>query len=63
VRKEVEEREEDACWLLYAREAVERPLPVELEDRLEVWWIASETRLRGDVLTCVVTFGGTVPEE
>jgi hypothetical protein len=36
---------------------------VELEDRLEVWWVAGEARLRCNVLTCVVTLGRAVPEE
>lgn len=63
VCEEVEEREEDAGWLLYAGEAVERPFAVELEDRLKIWWVAGKARMRGDVLTCVIALGGAVPEE
>jgi hypothetical protein len=63
VCQEVEEREEDACWLLNAREAVEWPFAVELQDRFEVGWVSCEARLRRDVLTSVVAFGRAVPEK
>lgn len=36
---------------------------MELEDWLKVGRVAGETRLGYDVLTCVVTLGGAVPEE
>lgn len=36
---------------------------MELEDGLEIWRVAGEARLSGNVLTCVVTLGGAVPEE
>lgn len=36
---------------------------MELEDGLEIWRVAGEARLGYDVLTCVVTLGGAVPEE
>jgi hypothetical protein len=36
---------------------------VELEDWLEIRRVAGEARLGDDVLACIVTFGGTVPEE
>jgi len=36
---------------------------VELKNWFEIGRIAGEARLGCDVLTCVVTFGGAVPEE
>lgn len=42
VSEKIEEREEDACWLLYAREAVEGPFTVELEDWFQIGWVASK---------------------
>ena len=63
MRQKIEEREEDAGGLLHAKEAVEGPFAVELEDGFEVGWIAGEAGLRRDVLAGVVAFGGTVPEQ
>jgi len=63
VREVVEEGEDDAKWLLHAHEAVEGPFAVELVDGLHVGRVAREALGGYDVLTRVVAFGGTVPEE
>ena len=36
---------------------------MELEDRFEIGRVAGKARLGDDVLTAVVTLGGTIPEE
>lgn len=59
VREEIEEREEDAEGLLHAQKAIEGPFAVELDDFFD----CSDTDVGYDVLTSVVAFSGTVPEE
>lgn len=54
--EEVEQREEDAGWLLNACKAIEWPLAVELEDGLQIGRVAGESRLRCDMLAGVVAF-------
>lgn len=61
--EEVEEREEDTGRLLNAREAVEWPLAMELEDRLEVGRVARKSRLGRDMLAGIVAFRRAVPEQ
>lgn len=59
----VEKGEDDAEGLLNAHEAVEGPLAVELVYGLHVRRVAGEALRGHDVLTGVVAFGGTIPEE
>lgn len=63
MRKEVEEGEEDGEWLLDPKEAVEWPFPMELNDRIEHWWVTRQAPVGDDLLTCVVTFGRARPKE
>lgn len=59
VRIEVSQGEEHGKGLLHAEKSVEGPFAVELDNGL-----VSGDSLGGDnVLACVVTFGGAVPEE
>ena len=59
VGEEVEEREEDGEGLLHAKEAVEGPFPVELDDS----YISCDALVGDYVLAGVVAFCGTVPEQ
>lgn len=61
VRPEVAGRAGHREGLLHAQEAPERPLAVELHDRLGRG--GGEALLRDDVLAGVVTFCGAAPEE
>lgn len=63
MREVVEQREDDAEGFLHAEEAVKGPFAMELVDRGHVRRITGETCRGDDVLTCVVAFGGAVPEE
>lgn len=63
VRKVIEEAEDYAEGFLHAHEAVKGPFPVELAHGIVGGWDGGETGGGYDVLACVVTFGGTVPEK
>ena len=57
--EEVEEREEDGEGLLHAKEAVEGPFPVELDDS----YISCDALVGDYVLAGVVAFCRAVPEK
>lgn len=59
----IEEGEEDGEGLLDPEEAVEGPFAVELVDGVEVGVVASEARVRHNVLAGVFAFGVAGPEE
>lgn len=61
MRRPVPQRKDHAQRLLHTQQPVERPLAVELDHRLGR--VAGLALDRDDVLTCVVAFGRTGPEE
>ena len=63
VREEVEEAEADRGRLLNPYEAVEGPFAVELENGLEVGWVASESLVGNYVLAGIIAFGGAGPQQ
>lgn len=59
MREEIEEGEEDGEGFLHAEESVEGPFSVELND----WLRGFNARVGYYMLTGIIAFGGTSPEE
>ena len=59
---EVEEGEEDREDLLDAQNTVERPLPVELDHRVQHWRVTVDPAIRDYMLAGVIAFGVACPQ-
>lgn len=63
MRQEVEEGEQDRARLLDAQDAKERPFAMVLDHWIQHRGVSGDSLVGYDVLTCVVTVGGTRPEK
>jgi len=57
--EEVKEGKEYREWFLHSEEAVERPFPM----KLYYFLLCCDASIGDDVLTSIIAFGRTIPEE
>lgn len=63
VSGEVEEGEKHREGFLHPQDSAEWPLAMELDYRIQHWWIACDSAVGNDMLTGVVALGWAGPEK